>query len=344
MPDISHAARIYALKELSRRAGVTNEFFQCWRVEIQSDMLLVQPQPDAHGQIRFPFFSAALQNTEVVKKTWYCDGPAELRELVPDFIVPFARVDSTAGQPLFLEQSPQEFCSTEDLLASVLLTLCRFEEMDFLACDEHGRFPASASIAYRHGFLDRPIVDEYGLALQQILQVLLPGWQPARHSLRVKLSHDIDQLGIPFSLRGALGHLLKRGAPLSCARDILSLATSVEPCYLNLVRTICSALYERGIHSALYWKASAAGPFDTGYDVSDPRIASVVQWARARGVEMGVHPGYETFLSLPQLEQEVQRCQMYSKTSGSGDGNITSDGALRLGPIGSAAALRMTAQ
>jgi hypothetical protein len=167
----------------------------------------------------------------------------------------------------------------------------------------------SASLAVRHNYLHRPIVDEYGLALQQVLEALLPGWRPLPRRLRVKLTHDIDEVGIPFRFRNAVGHVLKRRAPLCCARDFFSLGTSVEPTYLKLVRDICEISIERNLHSTLYWMASAAGSFDFRYDVTNPRVARVMDWARDRGIEMGVHPGYTTFLSPSVLEEEVQRCR-----------------------------------
>ena len=308
---ISRDARIYALQELSRRAGVTRECLQRWKIEpgAEGDMLVVPSPHGGTGQIRFPAFSTELQATEVVRKAWHREAPAELRELVPDFIVPYCRRDSMAGQPLLIEDCPQQFTCTEDLLASIVLTLSRFEEIASPVRDTHERFPASASVAFRHKFLDRPIVDEYGLALEQVLKVLIPGWRPAPRSLRVKLSHDVDQIGIPFSFKSALGHAVKRRAPLFCARDFFSLGTGVEPAYLKQVRDICQLSMERNLRSAVYWKASPPGPFDTGYDVADFRIARVMDWARDCGIEMGVHPGYDTFLSPALLEEEVRHCR-----------------------------------
>jgi hypothetical protein len=177
------------------------------------------------------------------------------------------------------------------------------------ARDEHGRFPASASLAFRHNYLDRPIIDEYGLALQQVLEILMPAWQPAPRSLRVKITHDIDQIGIPFSLKSALGHLVMRHAPTFCLRDFLSIGTGVEPAYLKHVRDICNLSIDRNLTSTLYWMASTPGPADYGYDVDDSRIARVMRWARDQGIEMGVHPGYNTFLSPALLAQQVQKCR-----------------------------------
>ncbi|MBN1429117.1 MAG: hypothetical protein JXB07_12145, partial [Anaerolineae bacterium] len=81
-----------------------------------------------------------------------------------------------------------------DIIASALFMLTRWEETVFPVRDEHDRFPATASVAYKHGFLDRPLVDEYALILREWLRVILPGWEPESRSFSVKLSHDIDHL------------------------------------------------------------------------------------------------------------------------------------------------------
>ena len=305
MYALSHAARLYTLGELSRRAGVTHEVFSRWKIECSRSMLIVQPVPDSPAKIRFPVFPD--KSGGAVRKSWTREVAAGLHELISDFVVPFCRRDSVAGEPLFREIAPDSFECTEDLLGSALLTLSRFEEIDSPEVDKHGRFPASASIALRHGFLNRPIVDEYGLALQQVLQILSPRWQPHQRPLRLKLSHDVDELGIPFSLRSPIGHMLKRGAPSACARDFLSVVGDIEPGYLNLVRTICQLSIDKGIRSAVYWQASSPSRFDTGYDLTHPKIARVIGWAIERGVEMGVHPGYSTFRSPARLADEVQR-------------------------------------
>jgi hypothetical protein len=307
---VSPEARIYALTELIRRAGVTGEFYKRWEVESTPlGDLVVRPQRGASGQVRFPLASGELQIDEVVRKTWHGEAPAEFRDVVPNFIVPFSTPASVAGRPLFTQEGPGRFSCTEDILASIVLTLSRFEEIVSPARDDHGRFPASASAAFCRNYLNRPIVDEYGLALQQILELLMPGWRPAPRALRVKITHDLDQIGIPFSLKSTIGHLLKRKSPLFFMRDFLSLGTGVEPAFLKQVRDICQLSLQRHLHSTLYWMASTPGPSDWGYDVEDLRIARVMRWAREHDVEMGVHPGYDTFLSPALLEQQVQRCR-----------------------------------
>ena len=58
-----------------------------------------------------------------------------------------------------------------DIVASSYFLLSRYEEMvrpDVR--DAHQRFPGKESLPYRAGFIDRPLVDEYGRILRQLLR------------------------------------------------------------------------------------------------------------------------------------------------------------------------------
>lgn len=306
----SKRAALYALWELSRRAGVEFEDFKKWKIEFRNSLIVVRPGSNSRAEVHFPYHSPATGNKDrITRKNWGSEPSAIVRSLVPHFIVPFTSSHSVDEQPLFLRQNPNLYLCTEELLASILMTLGRVEELQPSELDSHARFPASASIAWRHNFLRRPIVDEYGLAFEQVLSMALPSWKSQRPQLRLKLSHDIEELGIPFSFRSAMGHFLKRNSLSSCVRDFASLAGDAEPSYLQMLRQLCKLSSEKRLHSAMYWKASPAGPFDTGYDLQDPRILRVIEWAKTRGVEMGVHPSYDTFNSREKLREEVARCR-----------------------------------
>lgn len=86
-----------------------------------------------------------------------------------------------------------------DIIASTYFLISRYEEMYRRnERDEYGRFPGKSSLAYRAGFVHRPIIDEYGESLRKIIneQGLLNSYQlfledrPHRFK-RVYLTHDL---------------------------------------------------------------------------------------------------------------------------------------------------------
>jgi hypothetical protein len=305
-------ARLYAIKEIARRAGVTSELFHSWKIEVQPGETLVYVQPGTGKCIRFknapPDFWHYLgeRTFHTVQASWFSPYGDTVKGLVPDFIIPFTPLTEEGKRPLFAPAGTECIECSIDLPLSTFLMLSRFEETLPAQRDEHDRFPAAQSIAFRDGFLDRPIVDEYGLAFEQALTYLLPAWQAPGRRLHVKISHDIDIIGLPITLRGAIGHTLRRGRPWATFRDLFLNSSGVLPTYLDCVRRIAGLSLNRGLDSAVYWKASPPSPNDSGYDIRDPLVQSVIAWLREKGIELGVHPSYETYLSPERLLTEVQ--------------------------------------
>ena len=82
-----------------------------------------------------------------------------------------------------------------DMIASSFFMVSRYEEV---IVNHYDRFPANASIAYKEGFLDRPIVNEYiDLLWSQIQPFGLerePLTYPGNKTFAVCLTHDVDWL------------------------------------------------------------------------------------------------------------------------------------------------------
>jgi len=168
---------------------------------------------------------------KVVAKVGYTSNPKEYRKykLViksSDFFSEgvYGSHDSIPQIPLQIwEESPIFFGNTEvqqvgttriihaDLIASTYYLISRYEEMvrkDIR--DVHGRFPGKESLPYRAGFIDSPIVDEYGKILRnQLREIGLDVPEPKPAIRKIFLTHDVDQLSHFRSLRGFMGGLLR---------------------------------------------------------------------------------------------------------------------------------------
>jgi hypothetical protein len=307
-----HSIR-YAIEQLARRAGVSDEVFRTWSTDLTDrEFVSVFVQPGTRKCVRFPRVGAGAWNQiqrgnfSMSSARWMTDFDRP-HESIPDFRIPFSSSRQAELGPLFVPDSAESFTCAVDLPLSTVLTLSRFEETFPSPKDAHGRFPAYASVAWQGDFLHRPIVDEYGLALEQVLTSLLPGWRPAKRHLRVKLSQDVDQIGIPFSLRSAFAKTFRDRRPLSTVRDLAALLLGTDTTYQLQLKRLVRLSVEHGLDSAIYWKSSKIGPYDTGYDLNDPRILGLIYGLRAEGIEMGIHPSYATFQSPRLLRSEVQR-------------------------------------
>ena len=98
-----------------------------------------------------------------------------------------------------------------DLIAGTYFLISRYEEMVRRDCrDAHGRFFGVESLPYRAGFIDRPLVEEYGRLLRaQLREAGCEVSEPAKQIKKLFLTHDIDQLSHYRNIRGMLGGLLR---------------------------------------------------------------------------------------------------------------------------------------
>jgi hypothetical protein len=309
---ITPQARCYAIAELARRAGVAPEFQRQWKIRVDAKETIVTLDSSGDKTIVFPHASPDLLRElsagriRTVRRRWMYTPKNATTLNIPDFLVPFARDTDNFPRTLFVSRGAGKLECTADLPLSVLMTLSRWEETLKRELDPHGRFPAKESIASRDGFLHRPIVDEYGLAFQQAMQVCFPAWQALPKSLRIKLSHDADHVGIPFRWKDAIRHTTHYRRPMDSARDFFGLISGSEPSDLRALREIVRLSLNRKLDSAVYWKASQLTPRDSGYDPRHRKIRDTIFWLTENQVESGVHPGYDTFRAPEKLRREIQ--------------------------------------
>ena len=309
------AAVRYGIRELARRAGVSDDFLRSWRIEKEENgAVCVYIQPGTRRRLRFPQARPAERRDLTSSRTitsvasWMFP-PSRNAETVPDFRIPYSTSTRTHVGPLFVVINSEWVECAVDLPLSILLTLSRYEETLPGPRDVHGRFSARSSIAWRDGHLCRPIIDEYGLAFAQALSFLLPAWRPQTRHFQVKLDHDVDEIGFPFSFRTTLGHTLRRHKPLGTLRDLLAVASGIDNTYEKLFHELMDLSTQRGIRFVVNWKASAAGPHDTGYDPRHPKLRGLIESLKKRGIELGVHPGYETYQSPDRFFEEIRLLQ-----------------------------------
>ena len=308
---ITPQARYYAVGELCRRAGVPRDFFRSWKVSFLSDKTVFEISNGATKYISFPHASSkqlsALAAGRFTSISVPLVKPVDLDRAgsLSHCLVPFVANENSKEAPLFYLTDSNHLECAVDLPLAILLTLSCWEETLDSPRDGHGRFQARNSVAFIGKFLDRPIVDEYGLAFEQAMALLYPSWKKAQRKLRIKVTHDADHVGIPFRWATVLRHAVRAGAVHHSVRDMLSRISGVEPAELRSVRNIANASIQHGLKSAIYWKAAQRSLYDSGYDPRLPKVREVVSWLDKVGMESGVHPGYNTFRAPEKLRREV---------------------------------------
>lgn len=79
-----------------------------------------------------------------------------------------------------------------DVFAASFLLVARYEEYLNPVTDAHGRFEAKSSLAYKKGFLDKPVIDEWGLKILTALKKRFPAIQYRKRAFIFQPTLDID--------------------------------------------------------------------------------------------------------------------------------------------------------
>jgi hypothetical protein len=214
-----------------------------------------------------------------------------------------------------------------DILGLTYWMLSRQEEVGRTDLDEHGRFPATSSHAYNHGYLERPVVDEWLHILGQVIQRTWPGLSLKRHHFATKVSHDVDdpsRYGFSSTkalLRNMAKDVIQRGDYQSAMlAPWIRLRSSSELHHAdpaNNFEWIMDTSERLGLKSAFYFICGRTEPRrDADYEPEHPAIRRLMRRIHARGHEIGLHPSYGSYLSPSIIGKEAARLRRIAAEEG----------------------------
>ena len=213
-----------------------------------------------------------------------------------------------------------------DILGLTYWMLNRIEEIGRTDLDNHSRFPATASHAYKHGYLERPIVDEWLYILGQVIQYTWPALELKQHNFNMKISHDVDR-PTRYGFRDAKGLLRAMGGDF--LRD-KKLNVLWQAPYIRLTTKSCLNKQDpyntfdwimdnseaAGLVSAFYFICGGKHANDADYNIEHPVIRNLMRKIYARGHEIGLHPSYETYKKPELIKEELERLRIVCQEEG----------------------------
>jgi hypothetical protein len=207
-----------------------------------------------------------------------------------------------------------------DIFGSAFFMLSRYEEVVRKDRDTHNRFPASASLAFREKFLNRPIINEYLEILWCCLKTLFPDIKRKERKFKMVLSHDVDRpfkyLNMPPEtlLKIAGADLIKRKSAKKAFESIKNYFAvrngdvHEDPFYT--FDFIMDLSEKAGLKSCFYFISDHSdNKINCDYSINDPEIISLMKKIHSRGHEIGLHPGYDTFDNPEKLKNEFVKLQ-----------------------------------
>ena len=185
-----------------------------------------------------------------------------------------------------------------DIFSAAFYLLSRYEEYLPNQADAHGRFAAENSLAYREGFLQKPLIDEWAFAFASELKKVFPTLAFRENHFQVACTIDIDQA---FRTKGKsnarfiksiLGSLLKA--------DIKDLKNKIAVRRLQIEDPFDQ--YERleKMHRKINWKAIYFILFAEKNTAQDINLAiTQVDFLQrikrlSHTADIGIHPSYQS--------------------------------------------------
>ena len=200
-----------------------------------------------------------------------------------------------------------------DLFASSFFMITRWEEYVNKNRDTHGRFLATESLAYKEGFLDKPIVNENVEKLKSKLLELDKSLKFKTKTSQLFLTHDVDELYMWKSwkhvFRVALGDVVKRKS-LSLAFSRVSEYLGVQQGKINDPFDTFDWLMDKsesiGIKSRFYFMSGGVTEYDNRYKIDEPKALELIEKIKKRGHIIGLHPSYNAYVDVEQFKKEKE--------------------------------------
>lgn len=214
-----------------------------------------------------------------------------------------------------------------DILGLTYWMLSRQEEVGRTDLDKHGRFPATASHAFKHGYLERPIVDEWLDILGQVMLRVWPGIKLKQHHFNMKVSHDVDA-PTRYGYKSFSGIVRSMGASLLNKGDVkqallapLIRLNSIKMLHpqdpFNTFDWIMDLSELHTMQSAFYFICGRTHRrYDADYEVEDTAIRNLLCLINCRGHEIGLHPSYNTWQNPHAIAIEAKRLKKVCREEG----------------------------
>ena len=198
-----------------------------------------------------------------------------------------------------------------DVFASCFFMLTRWEEYVNKERDNHNRFPAYASLAYKEEFLERPLVNELVEELKEKILNLDNSLIFKEQEYKLILTHDVDEVKFwkdtKQLLRILLGDVLKR-KDLKLAMERLKNYLLVKKGKVKDPFDTFDWLMDQsesiGVKSRFYFMSGGVTEYDNRYDITTQD--KLIERIKQRGHFIGIHPSYNAYNNFKQFKKEKE--------------------------------------
>ncbi|WP_442794522.1 polysaccharide deacetylase family protein [Pelobium manganitolerans] len=188
-----------------------------------------------------------------------------------------------------------------DVFAASFYLLSRYEEYLDAEKDVHGRYPAKASLAFKNGFLNKPLVDEWALLLSRMIKQRFPEFETKPRAFRFIPTLDIDR---PYYFRNE-GFLRK------AAKYVLN-GFKKDP--FDIYEQVRKWDKEFGLQTQYFFLMGNKHANDVSPGANDKLYQKVIKEA-VQHHHVGLHPSYYSNQNSGAINKEKEDLEQISGTT-----------------------------
>ena len=214
------------------------------------------------------------------------------------------------GLPAFFRQEAEGASLPFDLPALAFFLASRYEEYLPFEADSLGRFPAAQSLAYRGGFLEQPLANQWAIRLGKILEQHFSGLDIRYPAYQFLPTYDVDMAwayrnrSLWLNLAGTLRDLATARWGLAYERWACLLGKRPDP--FDTFSYLKKLHRSQGLSPIFFFLLGDYSRYDKNIPVGTTAFRKLIARLADRN-KVGLHPSYRSNYQEGQLHKEVRR-------------------------------------
>ncbi len=187
-----------------------------------------------------------------------------------------------------------------DVFAASFYFLSRYEEYTSTEGDEHLRFEGKSSLAFRKGFLERPLIDEWAYEIASIIEKAFPDFEVRKREFKYIPTLDIDR---PFYFKNE-----------TFIRKIAKFALGgfkKDP--FDVYKQVADWDKRFNLNTIYFFLVGTKHVNDISPGTANKLYQSVIKKA-GQTHQIGIHPSYYAALNPEEVIGEVEQLSKISST------------------------------
>lgn len=205
-----------------------------------------------------------------------------------------------------------KFNEVTDPVSSIFFVLSRMEEYTSSMEDEHGRFPAKASVLMRYGWIQKAMCDRWALSFINYLERIgLIKYSHSKIEPKIIPTFDIDNVYAYQLKEGVrswmswLRDLVKRDQIRLNERKQVQKGVRIDP--YDTYDYILS-IADRGYQVYMFWLLGDYAQYDKNVSFRDARHQRLIRKMNLK-TDVGIHPSYRSAGLEYHLKKEKERLE-----------------------------------